>query len=149
MIDRRHIGTEMAPFTVKVERGRLRFFAKATGQTDPEYSDDEAARAAGHPALPVPPTFLFCLEMESPNPGAMRELLGLDYRRILHGEQGFVYHRLAYAGDQLTFHQRIVDIYDKKAGALEFIVRKTAVSNQRGEPVAELRCVTVYRNPTP
>ncbi len=149
MIDRRHIGTEMAPFTVEVERGRLRFFAKATGQTDPEYSDDDVARAAGHPALPVPPTFLFCLEMESPNPGAMRELLGLDYRRILHGEQGFVYHRLAHAGDRLTFHQRIVDIYDKKAGALEFIVRKTAVSNQRGEPVAELRCVTVYRNPTP
>lgn len=147
MIDRRHIGTALPPFTVDVERGRLRFFAKATGQTDPVYLDDNAARAAGHPGLLVPPTFFFCLEMESPNPAAVRELLGLDIARILHGEQGFSFHRLAHAGDRLTFSQRIDDIYDKKGGALEFIVRKTAVHNQQGQPVVDLRCVTVYRYP--
>jgi acyl dehydratase len=146
MIDLRHIGHELAPFSVQVEQGRLAFFAKATGQTDPVYTDEAAARAAGHPGLPVPPTFLFCLEMESPRPSAIRDLLGIDYRRLLHGEQGFTYHRLAYAGDTLTFEQRIEDIYDKKNGALEFVVRKTSVVNQRGEPVAALRCVTVVRN---
>jgi acyl dehydratase len=146
MIDRRHIGHRLEPFTVEVEKGRLRFFAKATGQTDAIYVDEEAARAAGHPALPVPPTYLFCLEMEAPNPAAIRELLGMDYRRILHGEQGFTYHAMAYAGDRLTFEQRIADIYDKKNGALEFIVRETKVTNQRGERVADMRCVTVYRN---
>ena len=146
MIDRRHIGHELPPFQVEVEKGRLRFFAKATGQDDPVYSDEAAARAAGHPGLPVPPTFLFCLEMESPNPAAVRELLAIDYRRLLHGEQGFTFHRLAHAGDTLTFRQRIEDIYDKKNGALEFVVRKTSVTNQRGEAVADLRCVSVIRN---
>ena len=146
MIDRRHIGHELPAFQVDVEKGRLRFFAKATGQDDPVYSDEDAARAAGHPGLPVPPTFFFCLEMESPNPAAVRELLGIDYRRLLHGEQGFTYHRMAYAGDTLSFRQRIEDIYDKKNGALEFVVRKTSVSNQRGEPVADLRCISVIRN---
>lgn len=146
MIDRRHIGHALPPFEVEVERDRLRFFAKATGQTDPIYIDESAARDAGHPGLPVPPTFLFCLEMESPNPAAIRELLGMDYRSLLHGEQGFSYHAMAYAGDTLRFQQRIDDIYDKKGGALEFVVRKTRVSNQRDELVAELRCVTVVRN---
>jgi acyl dehydratase len=146
MLDRRHIGHEMPPFQVRVEAGRLRFFAKATGQADPVYTDEAAARAAGHPGLPVPPTFLFCLEMESPNPAAIRDLLGMDYRRLLHGEQGFSYQGMAYAGDTLTFAQRIEDIYDKKNGALEFVVRKTSVTNQRGEAVASLRCVTVIRN---
>jgi acyl dehydratase len=146
MIDRRHIGHTLAPFSVEVEKGRLRFFAKATGQADPVYTDEAAARAAGHPGLPVPPTFFFCLEMESPNPAAIRELLGMDYRTLLHGEQGFTYHRMAYAGDTLTFGQRIDDIYDRKGGALEFVVRKTRVTNQRDELVAELRCVTVQRN---
>jgi len=146
MIDRRHIGHQLPPFQVEVEKGRLRFFAKATGQTDPVYIDESAARDAGHPGLPVPPTFLFCLEMESPNPAAIRELLGMDYRSLLHGEQGFSYHAMAYAGDTLTFRQHIEDIYDKKNGALEFVVRKTRVSNQRDELVAELRCVTVVRN---
>ena len=146
MIDRRHIGHELPPFQVEVEKGRLRFFAKATGQDDPVYTDEAAARAAGHPGLPVPPTFLFCLEMESPNPAAIRELLGMDYRSLLHGEQGFTYHATAYAGDTLRYEQRIADIYDKKGGALEFVVRQTRVSNQRDELVAELRCVSVIRN---
>jgi acyl dehydratase len=147
MIDRKYIGHTMPPFSVAVEAGRLRFFAKATGQSDPVYSQDQAARAAGHPALPVPPTFLFCLEMDAPDPAAIRNLLGLDYKRLLHGEQGFSYHRMAHAGDVLTFEQRIEDIYDKKGGALEFVVRKTRVTNQRGEHVADLRGVTVMRQP--
>ena len=146
MIDRRYIGHALAPFSVPVETGPLRFFAKAIGQTDPVYSDEAAARDAGHPGLPVPPTFLFCLEMNAPNPAAVRELLGLDYRRLLHGEQQFVYHAPAHAGDVLRFEQRIEDIYDKKGGALEFVVRRTRVSNQHGALVAELRSVTVMRN---
>lgn len=148
MIDKRFIGHVMPTFSAVVEAGRLRFFAKATGQTDPLYSDEAAARAAGHPGLPVPPTFLFCLEMESPDPAAIRNLLGMDYRSLLHGEQGFVYHAMAYAGDTLTFEQRIEDIYDKKGGALEFVVRKTRVTNQHQQLVAGLRCVTVIRNAT-
>jgi len=146
MIDRSFIGHEMPAFSEPVEAGRLRFFAKATGQADPVYSDEAAARAAGHPGLPVPPTFLFCLEMEGPNPAAIREMLGLDYRRLLHGEQSFKYHAPAHAGDVLRFTQRIEDIYDKKGGALEFVVRSTRVDNQRGERVAEMRAVTVMRN---
>ncbi|TCP15025.1 MaoC family dehydratase N-terminal domain-containing protein [Simplicispira metamorpha] len=148
MIDKRFIGHVMPTFSAVVEAGRLRFFAKAAGQTDPLYSDEAAARAAGHPGLPVPPTFLFCLEMESPDPAAIRNLLGMDYRSLLHGEQGFTYHAMAYAGDTLTFEQRIEDIYDKKGGALEFVVRTTRVTNQHQQLVAELRCVTVIRNAT-
>jgi len=146
MINRQYIGHRMPAFSVEVEKGRLRFFAKATGQADPIYTDEEAARAAGHPTLPVPPTFLFCMELESPHSTAMRDMLGLDYKRLLHGEEGFSYRGMAYAGDTLTFEQRIEDIYDKKNGALEFVERKTRVTNQRGEEIAELRCVTVMRN---
>ncbi|MGV0983044.1 MAG: MaoC family dehydratase N-terminal domain-containing protein [Limnohabitans sp.] len=146
MLDRQYIGHTMPKFSATVEKGRLRFFAKAIGETDPVYTDEAAAQAAGHPGLPVPPTFLFCLEMESPDPAAIRNLLGLDYRRLLHGEQGFTYHRMAYAGDVLSFEQRIEDIYDKKGGALDFVLRKTRVTNQRGEHVADLRTVTVQRN---
>jgi acyl dehydratase len=145
-IDRSFIGHELPRFSVDVEPGRLRFFAKAIGQTDPVYLDVETAQRAGHPSIPVPPTFLFCLEMDSPNPAVMRERLGIDIGRVLHGEQHFTYHRMAYAGDRLTFEPRVEDIYDKKNGALEFVVKAVRVSNQRGEVIAELRNVTVVRN---
>jgi hypothetical protein len=99
MIDRKYIGHTMPMYSATVDSSRLRFFAKAIGQTDPIYLDEKAARAAGHPGLPIPPTFLLCLEGESPDPAALRNLLGIDYKRLLHGEQGFTYHRIAYAGD--------------------------------------------------
>ena len=62
---------------------------------------------------------------------------------VLHGEQGFTYHAMAYAGDTLTFEQRIDDIYDKKGGALEFVVRTTRVTNQRGELCASYEILTL------
>jgi len=146
MLDTRHIGATLPAFTTTVDAGRLRFFAKATGQDDPVYTNDDAARAAGHRGLPVPPTFFFCLEMDSPRPAAMRELLGIDIGRVLHGEQGFTYHAMACAGDVLRFEPRITDIYAKKGGALEFVVRETRVSDTAGNLVAEMRAVTVVRN---
>lgn len=146
MIDTRHIGHRFAPFSAAVEPGRLKFFAKAIDQSDPVYADEAAARAAGYPGLPVPPTFLFCLEMEAPNPGALRELLDIPVPKILHGEQRFTYHAMAFAGDTLHFEQRIADIYAKKGGALEFIVRETRICNQQGAHVAGLHGITVVKH---
>ena len=145
MIDKQHIGKKLPGFRVTPEAGQLRFFAKAIGETDPVYFDLAAARDAGHPNLPLPPTFLFSLEFEQPST-AWRQELGIDPSRILHGEQQFSYHRMAYAGEQLQYESRIADIYDKKNGALEFIVRETRVTNQAGEHVADLRSIIVQRN---
>lgn len=145
MIDKKHIGKVLPSFTATAEAGQLRFFAKSIGETNPIYSDEQAARDAGHPALPLPPTFLFSLEFTQPSK-AWRDELGIVPSRILHGEQSFDYHRMAYAGDVLRFDSRIGDIYDKKGGALEFVVRETRVTNQRGEHVADLRSVLVHRN---
>jgi hypothetical protein len=143
-IDKKHIGKQLPSFKVTAEAGQLRFFAKAIGETDPVYFDTAAARDAGYADLPLPPTFLFSLEFTQPSK-PWRDELGIHPARILHGEQGFTYHRTACAGDELLFESRIADIYDKKGGALEFVVRETKVSNQRGEHVADLRSVLVHR----
>ncbi|WP_419710474.1 MaoC family dehydratase N-terminal domain-containing protein [Pseudomonas sp. NFX224] len=145
MIDKKHIGRQLPTFLVTAEAGQLRFFAKATGETNPIYFDEQAARDAGHPNLPLPPTFLFSLEFQIPS-NAWRDELGIVTARILHGEESFRYHRMAYSGDTLRFDVRIADIYDKKGGALEFVVRETRVTNQHGEHVADLRSVLVQRN---
>jgi hypothetical protein len=146
MINPTHIGALVSRHTVDVEAGRLRFFAKATGQTEPRWLNATAALSHGRQVLPVPPTFLFCLDMDAPNPRALMELLDIDIGRVLHGEQSFTYHRMAHAGERLQFETRIADIYAKKNGSLEFVVCDTHVSNVAGEPVADLRSTLVVRN---
>jgi acyl dehydratase len=146
MIARTFIGYTSPPCTLEVEKGRLRMFAQAIGQTDPVYCDESAARAAGHPSLPVPPTFLFCLEMDRPDPYGWFEDVGIPLPKVLHAEQQFTYHRMAYAGDHLTYHSEITDIYDKKGGLLEFVIQRNHITNQHAELVAEFNRTLVVRH---
>lgn len=133
--------------TATIDAGRLRFFAKAIGEQDPVYTDLATARAAGHPHLPVPPTFLFGLELEQPDPFGYLADLGIDLRRVLHGEQSFTYHSVAHAGDTLVATPSITDRYTKKGGALEFVVKQTTVTRDDDSAVADLTSVVVVSHP--
>lgn len=147
MIDRKHIGSESPPRTVTAEAGRIRFFAKAIGETNPIYRDEAAAKAAGYRDVIAPPTFVHCLGMmDVEDPFARYKAMGIDLGKVLHGEQHFAYHAPICAGDQLTYRSKISDIYEKKGGELEFVVTDTAVTNQDDELVAEIRGITVVRN---
>src|SRR5262245_44541845 len=133
MIDRKWIGHELPVSELPIERSRLRFFAKAIGETDPVYTDAAAARDAGYQDLPAPPTFLFAAELDSGTTDRLLADLGIPLSKLLHGEQGFTYHRTACVGDTVTVRSRIEDIYDKKNGALEFVVKASRATNQNGE----------------
>ncbi|WP_166350782.1 FAS1-like dehydratase domain-containing protein [Phytoactinopolyspora limicola] len=133
-VDPAIIGTELPSTTMTVDEGRLRFFSTVIGH---EISAD----------LAVPPTFLFSIELENPNPFAWLANAGVDMRFVLHGEQSFTYHSLAHAGDVLTAKPRIADTYSKGGGALEFIVKETAVSRADGSSVADLSTVIIVRSP--
>ncbi|MEG0859232.1 MAG: MaoC family dehydratase N-terminal domain-containing protein [Pseudomonas sp.] len=146
MADTSLIGRSLGVTTCEVEKGRLRFFAKAIGETDPVYTDETAARAAGYRSLPVPPSFLMCLEAEGRDTDhIVEDIFGFDLGRILHAEQGFDYHAMAYAGDVLTFATEVLDVYQKKGGALTFVVQQTRVSNQDGLHIADIRSSLVQR----
>ena len=147
-IDRaRALQHEIASIPFDVERGRLRFFARTIGLTDPIYFDVDAAARAGHRDLPVPLTFLSnSLELEIPNPLGWLAELGGDLTKTTHAEQKFTYLALVYAGDSLLLRRRIVDVYTKKSGQLEFVVKRTDV--MRGEEtVAEIDFTIALRHP--
>ncbi|MBW7849474.1 MAG: MaoC family dehydratase N-terminal domain-containing protein [Rhodospirillales bacterium] len=140
------VGKEYEPFTFEVEKGRIRMFAHAIGETNPIYYDEAAARDAGYRSLPAPPTFPFTITMESRQPFLPIEELGVDITRSMHGEQSFTYHSDICAGDVITGRQKIVDIFEKKGGALLFIIVDTRLDNQDGRHVADLRMSIVVRN---
>lgn len=141
------IGRKLPPISMDIERGRLAAFARATGSTDAVYFDLDAARRAGHRDLPVPPTFLMAIELEDPDPFSWIRELGIDMNYVLHGSQNYTYQRLAYAGEHLTATSTITDVFSKKGGALEFVVKETAVTDESGGAVAVLTQTIVVRNP--
>jgi acyl dehydratase len=146
MIDRKYIGTVLPKAVLDIEKGRLRFFAKAIGETNPVYTDEAAAKAAGYPSLPAPPTFIFAAELDANTLIPTMKEMGVNLDRILHGEQQFTFLSPICAGDTITVESKLTDIYDKRNGALEFLVKDSIVTNQRGTKVAEMRSVVVVRN---
>ncbi len=146
MLDRSLIGHEFTPFTAEVERGRLKFFAKAIGETNPVYTDLAAAREAGYRDLPAPPTFPFVLDMDAPEFLPVLGLFDLDIARILHGAQEFEYFTPICAGDVITIKARVADVFDKKNGALEFVVIESTYTNQIGELTARSTNTVVHHS---
>ena len=98
-------------------------------------------------AIPAPPTFLTAVTNDDPDKGGLLRLLNVDIGLILHGEQHYEYLAPVHVGDKITCQQKVVDIYDKKGGALWFVVSETELKGQDGKPVAKAKGITVVRNP--
>jgi acyl dehydratase len=147
MVDQSAVGVTFTPVHARVEPGRLRYFFETLGETNPVYRDPAAATAAGYSAPPIPPTYLFCLEMmDSENPFEFLQKLKVDLARVLHGEQRFDYHAPVVVGDTLTFQSRVTDVADKKGGALTIVNVETRITNQNGQHVADTVRSVVVRN---
>jgi acyl dehydratase len=146
MIDRKWIGRESARSVLPVERTRVQLFARAVGETAEVHLDPEAAQAAGYRDVVAPPTFIFAAELDSGELQALLRDLDIPLSKLLHGEQTFRFHKVVCAGDVVTVQSTVEDIYDKKGGALEFVVSVSRAVNQYGERVAEMRSVLVCRN---
>lgn len=145
MLDRSLINKRYPPISFDVEKQRLRFFAKATGQTDPVYFDEQAARENGHPSILAPPTFLTVVGHEQEIPYKYITDLGIDFGKILHAGQTYKYYKPVYAGDVITMESQIVDLYEKKNGALQFIEFQSTYANQDNIMVAESLATLVAR----
>jgi acyl dehydratase len=144
-INRDFIGREYpAPDVYEVGREHIRRFADAIEDPNPIYRDREAARAAGHPDVVAPPTFLTVLGFRFRDSTPMDDVdLGVNYAMVVHGEQSFMLHRPIYAGDVLSVNYRVSDIRD--AGRNELMTAVTDVTDEHGKLVASLTSTLVSR----
>ncbi|HEY2747985.1 MAG TPA: MaoC family dehydratase N-terminal domain-containing protein [Polyangia bacterium] len=137
-----YIGRQSEPVVLDVERGHIRRFAEAIGDVNPVYVDEAAARAAGHPRIPAPPTFAIALRANDPRGG-----IDLDWRKLLHGEQELDFARPIYAGDRLTIVGRIADaaVKQTKGGVMDVMVLETVATDGDGARVFTARSMILVR----
>lgn len=126
-----------------VGREKVREFARAVGETAPVCHDVDAARAKGHQDVVAPPTFAFVLAM-----GASRAVvddpdLGLDYARVVHGEQRFAYVRPIVAGDELVVTTTIEAI--RSVAGNDLVTTRADIATTAGEPVVTAHTLLVSR----
>jgi acyl dehydratase len=127
------VGKRFVPVTYAVGREKIREYANAVGETNPLHLDLEAARAAGHRDLVAPPMFaaVFC------GPAIRAALfdpeVALNFARLVHGGQEFVWGPLVIAGDEITTTASLEDVSER--GETAFYVFETVSTNQDGETV--------------
>jgi acyl dehydratase len=133
-LDQSFVGRTYPPTPpYEVGREKIREFAEAIGDANPAYRDPEAARALGHPDVIAPPTFGIVLSMTAGRQVIADPELGLDYSRVVHGEQRFVISRPIRAGDRLTVTMTVENI--RTAAGNDMITTRGDVQTVDGEPV--------------
>ena len=133
-LDQSFVGRSYPPTEpYEVGREKIREFAEAVGDANPAYTDAEAAKALGHPDVIAPPTFVFSITFKAAGQVVQDPQLGLDYSRVVHGDQKFVYTRPVVAGDALVCTNTVDEIIQR--GGHDFLTTRTEVTTEAGEPV--------------
>ena len=142
-LNRDLIGKEYEEVSVSVTRERSLAFADAIGERSPVFREQLAARKLGFDEQFAPPTFPVALQIQASRQVANDSDLGLDYTRVVHGEQEFEWLRPILIGDELSAVPRIADI--KSKGPLEFLVIESEIKDAGGEVVVKARSVLISR----
>lgn len=153
IFDRSTKGLVVGPIPVSIERSQIRFFAHVLGNTDPIHFDVEAARAAGHADIVAPPSFLMVVEALAGEEIQRRKLVnaaalaGCDFRYLLHGDERYEYSAPIYANEDVEVTSRVVDFYDKKGGAMEFVSIEGEISHPRRGLLVRVKRTLLHRLP--
>jgi acyl dehydratase len=136
-------GKRYEPVTVEVTRERVTSFADAIGEDRAIFIDGTAARRAGYAEQVAPPTFVTTMQMMASGQVVLDPDLGLDYSRVVHGEQSYDWRRAVVVGDVLTAVPSLSDVYSK--GSNEFLVIESAITDAAGAVVVVARTTLLSR----
>jgi acyl dehydratase len=127
----------------EVGRVKIAEFAAAIGSNDPAHLDPEAARALGHRDVVAPPTFAVIVAQRCEAQLIEDPAAGIDFTRVVHGEERFRHHRPITAGDRLvaTLH---VDTL-REVGGHGMVTTRVEIADEAGEPVSTVVSTLVVR----
>ena len=126
-----------------VGREKVREFARATASTSPLSVDVDAARAAGHADLVAPPTFPVVVQEATLAQLLAEPDAGIDFARVVHGEQRFSYSRPVVAGDELTATLTVTAV--KALGGNAMVTAESAITDGSGAHVVTATSTLVVR----
>jgi acyl dehydratase len=151
MVNEAIVGMEFPPFEFLIEKGKIKEFARALGDGNPLYYDEELARSMGFKSIPAPPTYTASFLHHVPDENFllnMMQEMGISVATSVHGESEFEYLAPICAGDVLTARAKVRDFYEKegkRGGKMNFITVESTYTNQEGELVQKDRMLFIER----
>ncbi|MEO7349016.1 MAG: MaoC family dehydratase N-terminal domain-containing protein [Terrimesophilobacter sp.] len=130
-----------APYLVG--REKVREFARAVFAENPINHDADAARRAGYADVVAPPTFPIVVQERT-----LAQLLadpeaGIDFTRVVHGDQRFTYSRPIVAGDELTATLTVTSV--KSLGGHSMVTSESSIVDATGAHVVTATSTLVVR----
>ena len=122
---------------------KVREFARAVQATHPEHHDVDAARAAGHADVIAPPTFPIVIQELTLRQLLEDESAGVDFSRVVHGDQRFTASRPIVAGDELTAQLTVTSV--KSLGGNDMVTSESVITDVDGKHVVTATSSLVVR----
>jgi acyl dehydratase len=145
-VDQSYVGRVYPPTEpYEVGREKIREFAEAINDPNPAYRSVDAAKALGYADLIAPPTFAIVLTMRAGAQVIRDPDFGIDYSRVVHGEQRFVHARPVQAGDVLQSTVTVESI--RVAAGNDIVTTRADVATIDGEHVLTAYGTLVARGP--
>ncbi len=126
-----------------VGREKIREFARAVFATNTVNYDVDAARAAGHSDVVAPPTFPIVIQERTLAQLLAEPDAGIDFTRVVHGDQRFTYTRPIVAGDELTAVLTVASV--KSLGGHTMVTAVSEIVDAMGAHVVTATSTLVVR----
>ncbi|MEO6943057.1 MAG: MaoC family dehydratase N-terminal domain-containing protein [Terrimesophilobacter sp.] len=130
-----------APYLVG--REKIREFARAVFSENPINHDPDAAHAAGYSDIVAPPTFPIVVQERTLAQLLAEPDTGIDFTRVVHGDQRFSYSRPIVAGDELTATLTVTSV--KSLGGHSMVTSESAIADASGAHVVTATSTLVVR----
>ena len=130
-----------APYLVG--REKVREFARAVLATDPVNFEPAAAQSAGYADVVAPPTFAVVVQESTLAQLLAEPDAGIDFSRVVHGDQRFTFSRPILAGDELTATLTVTSV--KTLGGNAMVTAESSIVDAAGEHVVTATSTLVVR----
>ena len=126
-----------------VSRAKIAEFAEAVFATDPVHTDVDVARERGYADVVAPPTFAVLIAQQADRQLMEDPQAGIDFSRVVHGEQRFEHHHPLVAGDEIVATMTVDSVRTVAGNAM--VTTRSELTTVAGEPRCTATSMLVIR----
>ena len=141
--DEVQLGDELPARSFPLTRLDLVRYAGASGDFNVIHWNQRIATSVGLPDVIAPPTFAIIVAQRAEAAVVHDPEAGIDYSRVVHGEQRFTHLRPIVAGDRLVGTPHVDSV--REAGGHGMVTTRVEIATEAGEHVATAFSTIVVR----